>query len=199
MPDRIHASLAQFVALKADLTRIVHGRWWRWMTLWGFSTTRVVVSYRLSRSLYLLLGPFPHAVLRLALAPVLILLEPWFGRCEIHFQADLGPGLLVLHPSLGLVVSKYVSSGPNLTLTGGNCLGLRGPGRTDISLGQSVLLGANAVILGPVRIGDRVRIGAGAVVTHDANDNAVLVGVPARPIAEGLQESPFQAPPVLAS
>jgi serine O-acetyltransferase len=46
-------------------------------------------------------------------------------------------------------------------------------------LGNHVSLGANAVVLGPVIIGDNVNIGAGAVVINDAPDNCFLVGVPA--------------------
>lgn len=65
-------------------------------------------------------------------------------------------------------------------MTGGNCIGIRqSVKRGDLVIGDRVNLGANAVILGPVKIGDQVVIGAGAVVIHDAPDNAILVGVPA--------------------
>lgn len=182
MTGRIASSLQQIAFLKADIDRMVNRRWWRWLTVWVSPASRSVVAYRLSRSLYLLLGPAAHAALRLLLSPVLVLVQPWFGACDIHHRAAIGPGLLILHPSLGLVVSMYVVSGRDLTLTGGNCLGMRGRGRTDITLGDSVTLGANAVVLGPVVLGHRVQIGAGAVVTRDAPDDAVLAGVPARPL-----------------
>jgi serine O-acetyltransferase len=105
------------------------------------------------------------------------------GRGDIHYRAEIGPGLLVLHPELGVVVSGHAVVGANLVLTGGTCLGERA-GADDQSyvIGDNVTLGANAVVIGPVRIGDRVTIGAGAVVVDEAPDGAVLVGVPAKPV-----------------
>ena len=102
------------------------------------------------------------------------------GNHDINYQAEIGKGLLILHPGLGIVVSGYTIAGDYLTLTGGNCIGIRqSVNRGDLVIGDGVYLGANAVILGPVKIGDQVVIGAGAVVIHDAPDNAILVGVPA--------------------
>ena len=83
---------------------------------------------------------------------------------------------MVLHPGLGVVVSGSTIAGENLTLTGGNCIGIRQSVNTgELVLGDGVYLGANAVVLGPVKIGNQVVIGAGAVVIHDAPDHAILV------------------------
>ena len=109
---------------------------------------------------------------------------------DIHYMAQIGRGLLVLHPSLGIVVSAYAQCGRNLVLTGGNCIGVRKRlVRGDLVLGDDVTLGANSVVLGPVRIGDRCIIGAGAVVVSDAPAGSVLVGVPAQVRTRGDSEA----------
>ncbi len=178
--------LQQLRALRADLDRQINGRWWRaWSVLWSAAGGTLVL-YRFDRGAHLMLGR-GHAAARTALAPLLALARPWLGRCELHYRADIGPGLLILHPELGVVVSARARIGRNLILTGGNCIGSR-PG-TDvdggIDIGDDVSLGANAVVLGPVRIGNRATIGAGAVVVDDVADDAVVVGVPARPVGAG--------------
>jgi serine acetyltransferase len=69
-----------------------------------------------------------------------------------------------------------------LTLVGGNCIGTRPDlPEAELRLGDHVSLGINAVIIGPVRIGNRVVVGAGAVVVDDCPDGVVMIGVPARP------------------
>jgi serine acetyltransferase len=149
----------------------------------------VVAAYRLGRFCYLLFGPAWGGI-RLVFQPLALLLRPWLGACEIHYGSDIGPGLKILHPALGVVVSKHARIGRNCVLVGGNCLGGRKRMQAgDLMIGDGVLVGANAVVLGPARIGDGVRIGAGAVVVGDAPDRAVLVGVPARVVgAGGLQD-----------
>jgi serine acetyltransferase len=118
---------------------------------------------------------------RVALAPALFALRPWSGRCEINYHADLGRGLRVLHPTLGVVVSGKTVAGQNLTLVGGNCIGGRkAMDHGEIRLGDNVLLGANACVIGPIVVGDGVRVGAGAVVVRDVPDGEVLVGPAAR-------------------
>ena len=120
-------------------------------------------------------------VARILFSPIFLILRPWSGNCEIHYRADIGKGLKVLHPSLGLVVHDKTIAGENLCLIGGNCIGERKKlERGDLVLGNNVNIGANAVILGPVKIGNNVNIGAGAVVVHDTPDNVTVVGVPAR-------------------
>jgi serine O-acetyltransferase len=90
---------------------------------------------------------------------------------------------MVLHPALGTVVGAKTVAGSRLTLVGGNLIGGRQSPATVV-IGSNVTLGANAVVLGPVRIGSNCRIGAGAVVTTNAPDGSVMVGVPARCIEE---------------
>ncbi len=142
------------------------------------------MTYRLSRMMYLILGK-GWSGLRILFLPITFLLSPWISRCDIHYRAEIGGGLVILHPELGIVISGKARIGSNLTLTGGNCIGGRAGMKDDqLVIGDDVDLGANAVILEPARIGNHVNIGAGAVVVKDAPDNAVLVGIPAKNIAE---------------
>jgi serine O-acetyltransferase len=173
-------AIEQLRWLSYELALAVNHRYWRWVTIFSNGNTFVTISYRLDRFCYLVFARYYVAV-RVLLFPLFGLFNLLGSRHEIHYQADIGKGLKILHASLGVVVSKYAVCGEHLTLTGGNCIG----GRTalksgDVWLGNHVSLGANAVVLGPVRLGDRCVIGAGAVVLKDAPADSVLVGVPAR-------------------
>lgn len=145
-----------------------------------------MISYRFERFLYLIFGR-SYGLLRLLILPVLFLSQPWRGNSEIHYRADIGKGLKILHPSLGVVINGHALCGEYLTLTGGNCIGGKeNLQQGSIKIGNNVTLEANAVVLGPIVIGSNVSIGAGAVVLHDSPDNVILVGVPAKPIQRNL-------------
>ena len=178
--------------LVEDLQRLVNNQWWRWIAIWFSGPPWVVFSYRLDRCLYLIFGSI-YPVVRILFRPVFLFMRVLGEGHDIHYAAQIGKGLLVLHPSLGVVVSGLATCGDNLTLTGGNCIGIRKavkPG--DLILGSNVVLGVNAVVLGPVKIGDKCRIGAGAVVTRDAADASVLVGVPAVATPRRNQRRPIE-------
>ena len=172
----------QLHCLLYELQLIVNRRWWRWLTCWWGGCAGVLVSYRLDRFGYLLLGD-AWGLVRIFLFPVFLALRALSAGHEIHYKANIGRGLKILHPSLGVVVSAHATIGTHLTLTGGNCIGGRKTlTRGDLVIGDDVELGASAVVLGPVQIGNRVTIGACALVLDDATDDAILVGVPARPL-----------------
>lgn len=161
---------------------IVNGRWWRLFSCLFSESFSVVAFYRLDRFFYLLFGNY-WRILRVFLTPFLFIARPWFGRCEIHYLADIGRGLKILHPSLGVVISGYAIIGENCTLVGGNCIGGRGSmSEGCLVIGNNVIIGVNAVILAPVCVADNVRIGAGAVVVRNAEEGDTLIGVPAYPI-----------------
>lgn len=170
--------------LKMDLDRTVNGRWWRWASVPFRAGVLSIIGYRLSRAAYLAMGP-RYQVIHTLLTPVQFVLRPFGAGLEIHYKANIGPGLLVLHPNLGVVVSGHAVIGQNLVLTGGNCIGGR-PGTADegLTVGDGVSLGVNAVILGPGVVGDRVTVGAGSVLLGDAPAGATMVGAPARVVSE---------------
>lgn len=170
----------QWRYLRADVAAMVNGRWWRWVSVPCQAGVLSILGYRASRFCWLTLGR-RWQVLHTLLAPLRLLLRPLAAGLEFHYEADIGPGLRVLHPSLGVVVSAQAIVGRDLVLTGGNCIGSR-PGMAPggLTIGDGVNLGANAVILGPASIGDRVVVGAGSVVLSDAPDDATMVGAPAR-------------------
>jgi serine acetyltransferase len=180
MAHRLRRAAEQIGWLSHEVQLLIGGRWWRWYTVWAGGAVWTVVSYRVDRAMYLLVGR-AWALLRPFFLPLFLFFRLMGARGEIHYRASIGRGLRVLHPVLGVVVSARAVIGTNLTLVGGNCVGGR-PGLADNSLtiGNDVTLGANAVVLGPVVIGDNVTVGAGAVVVRDVNDGATVIGVPAR-------------------
>ena len=98
------------------------------------------------------------------------------GHAVIGRGAEFGPGLVIFH-SNGITINSEVRAGKNLTLQHEVTLGHN---EGSPVLGDNVFVGAGAKVIGPVRIGNDVRIGANAVVTRDLPDGATAVGVPAR-------------------
>lgn len=100
---------------------------------------------------------------------------------EIHPGATIGKGLFIDHGS-GVVIGETAEIGDNCTLYQGVTLGGTGKeiGKRHPTLGDNVLVGAGAKVLGPFRVGDNARVAAGAVVLAEVPDNATAVGVPAR-------------------
>lgn len=135
--------------------------------------------YRLERSLHLLIGS-NYKIIRVILIPIYNLLYA-YSNIEINYNADIKGGISILHPSAGIVISRFSSIGRNLTLTGGNIIGSN-PGATlgDIQIGNNCYLGANAVIIGPIKLGNDITVAALACVVKDCEENnMVLRGVPA--------------------
>src|SRR5205807_2804776 len=100
---------------------------------------------------------------------------------EIHPAAKLGPGLFIDH-GMGVVIGETAEVGENVTLYQG--VSLAGTSlkreKRHPTLGDNVVVGAGAKVIGAIRIGDNSRIGAGSVVVRDVPPNAVVVGVPGR-------------------
>jgi serine O-acetyltransferase len=100
---------------------------------------------------------------------------------EIHPAAKLGPGLFIDH-GMGVVIGETSEVGENVTLLQGVTLGgtsLKREKRHP-TLGNNVVVGAGAKIIGAFKIGDGSRIGAGSVVVREVPSNSVVVGVPGR-------------------
>lgn len=174
-------AVEQFVHLAADFRRLAGKNRLRWWSVAFSSSFLAVACYRVERAAYLALGR-GFVVLRTVLAPLRLLLRPLRHGCELHYTADIGPGLRIQHPSLGVVVSGKAVLGRNVDLNGGNVITSKhnASGHGDVVLGDTVALGVNAVILGPAHVGTRARIGAGAVVVGDVEAGTSVGGVPAR-------------------
>ncbi len=101
--------------------------------------------------------------------------------CEIRPGAVLGPGLMVVHPS-GVVIGGGTVAGARLQLYGSNTFGSNEAQGIHGSpqLGDDVVLAAHAMVIGPVRIGDRAVVGAASLVLHDVAAGLRVKGVPAR-------------------
>lgn len=100
---------------------------------------------------------------------------------EIHPGAKIGGGLFIDH-GMGVVIGETAEVGDYVTMYHGATLGGTGKdsGKRHPTVGDNVVIGAGAKILGPVKIGDNAKIGAGCVVLHDVPEGATAVGVPAR-------------------
>jgi serine O-acetyltransferase len=100
---------------------------------------------------------------------------------EIHPAARLGRGLFIDH-GMGVVIGETAEVGENVTLLQGVTLGGTSLQREKRhpTLGNNVVVGAGAAIIGALFIGDSSRIGAGSVVVRDVPPNSVVVGVPGR-------------------
>jgi serine acetyltransferase len=179
---RLRRAAEQLGHLAHETRRLNGDKWWRWSGVWFTDAFWAIASYRLSRASYLALGRgWPAA--RVVMSPVLFAARPWLGRCEINYRADLGRGLRILHPSLGVVISGKTVAGENLFLVGGNCIGGRKAlDHGGIKIGSNVLLGANACVLGPITVGDGVRIGAGAVVVRDTPSDTTIAAPSPNPL-----------------
>jgi len=100
---------------------------------------------------------------------------------EIHPGAMIGSGLFIDH-GMGVVIGETTEIGDNVTLFQGVTLGGTGKqrGKRHPTLGSHVVVGAGAKVLGPITIGDYVKIGANSVVLQDVPDHSTVVGIPGR-------------------
>ena len=107
----------------------------------------------------------------------------WFTGIEIHPAAKIGERLFIDHGS-GVVIGETSEIGDDVTIYQGTVLGGTSleHGKRHPTLGNRVIVGAGAKILGPVTVGDDARIGSNAVVLKDVPGGATMVGVPARAV-----------------
>jgi serine O-acetyltransferase len=118
----------------------------------------------------------------------------FIGRCishcnrrltniEIHPGARIGKRLFIDHGA-GVVIGETAEIGDDVIIYQGVVLGgvSREKGKRHPTIGNSVVVGAHAILLGPITVGERARIGANAVVIHSVPPNTTMVGVLARPV-----------------
>ena len=110
-------------------------------------------------------------------------LARFFTGIEIHPGATIGKGLFIDH-GMGVVIGETTEIGDDVTLYHGVTLGGTGKdkGKRHPTVGNKVVIGAGAKVLGPINIGDNSKIGSNSVVLKDVPSGATAVGIPARNI-----------------
>ncbi|WP_248897245.1 serine O-acetyltransferase [Haloplanus halobius] len=101
---------------------------------------------------------------------------------EIHPAADIGRRCVIDH-GIGVVIGSTAEIGDDVLIYHGITLGNRVPrdGKRHPTIGDEVMLGANATVLGPIEVGDGATVGAAAVVVRPVAPGVTVVGNPARP------------------
>jgi serine O-acetyltransferase len=101
---------------------------------------------------------------------------------EIHPAATIGNSVFIDH-GMGVVIGETAEVGDNCLLYQGVVLGgvSHNRGKRHPTLGENVVVGAGAILLGPIYVGNHSRVGAGSVLLEDVPENTTVVGIPARP------------------
>ena len=138
-----------------------------------YSGLHAILAYRVSHKLYLKGHTF--------LARAISQLAKFFTGIEIHPGATIGKGLVIDHGT-GVVIGETTEIGDNCTLYQGVTLGGTGKdvGKRHPTLGDNVLVGAGAKVLGPIVIESNSKIAANAVVLKNIPKDSTAVGIPAR-------------------
>lgn len=105
----------------------------------------------------------------------------WVTGVEIHPGASIGHGFFIDH-GMGVVIGETTEIGDYVTLFQGVTLGGTGKekGKRHPTLGNHVVVGSGAKVLGNIRIGDSVKIGANSVVLRSVPSNSTVTGIPGR-------------------
>lgn len=134
---------------------------------------QAIFCHRMAHGLYCLGVPFiPRLISHLA---------RFLTGIEIHPGAKIGKGVLIDH-GMGVVIGETAIVGDYALIYQGVTLGGTGKetGKRHPTLGENVIVGSGAKVLGNIHIGDHVRIGAGSVVLRDIPSNCTVVGIPGR-------------------
>jgi len=117
-------------------------------------------------------------------------LARWLTGIEIHPAAVIGRRFFIDH-GMGVVIGETAEIGDDVTLYHGVTLGgtTWNKGKRHPTLGNGVIAGAGAKILGPILVGDNAKIGSNAVVVRDVPAGATAVGIPARVLREGNEDA----------
>jgi serine acetyltransferase len=172
--------MTQLIFFSQDIKRMLGKYKVRVLTVWLSRVFWGILAYRIERGLYLLL-PKSYKFVRVPFIPILNLIR-MYSNLDIPYKANILGGLIVLHPSIGVVISGQVTIGKNLTLTGGNVIGSKKSSKKgEFVIGDNCSFGANSTLIGPIIIGNNITIGSLAcVVKNCISDNLTLVGVPAK-------------------
>lgn len=116
-----------------------------------------------------------------------------FTGVDIHPEATIGRRVFIDHAT-GVVIGQTAVVGEDVVIFHGVTLGgvSMTPGKRHPTVGNHVMIGAGAKVLGPITIGNGAKIGANAVVTKDVPDCAVALGIPAKLKSKRVAEEPDQ-------
>ncbi|MDB9517665.1 serine O-acetyltransferase [Roseofilum reptotaenium CS-1145] len=154
--------------------------------LFCYPGLQALLFYRLAHWLHVLGLPFiPRLISHLA---------RWFTGIEIHPGATIGKGVFIDH-GMGVVIGETAIVGDYTLIYQGVTLGGTGKesGKRHPTLGENVVVGAGAKVLGNLLIGNNVRIGAGSVVLRDVPSDCTVVGIPGRIVyRSGVRVNPLE-------
>lgn len=142
-----------------------------------YPTVHALLAYRISNKLFKM-----H---RYFLARLISQIARFFTGIEIHPGATIGKGLFIDH-GMGVVIGETAEIGDYVTIYQGVTLGGTGKdtGKRHPTLGDHVVIGAGAKILGPIEIAKNSKVGANSVVLSDIKANTTAVGIPARAVTK---------------
>ncbi len=142
-----------------------------------YSGVHAVLAYRVAHRLYLSEHYLPARAISQA--------ARFFTGIEIHPGAKIGRGLFIDH-GMGVVIGETTEIGDDCTLYQGVTLGGTGKdrGKRHPTLGNNIMIGAGAKVLGPLKVADNSKIAAGAVVLSDIPEHSTAVGVPAKVVRQ---------------
>ena len=146
-----------------------------------YPTIHALIAYRISHYLYINKLFF--------LARLISQISRFFTGIEIHPGAKIGRGLVIDH-GMGVVIGETSEIGDNVLLYHGVTLGGTGKdkGKRHPTVGNNVVIGAGAKVLGPIYIGSNSKIGANSVVLNNVPEGATAVGIPAKNIIKIKEE-----------
>lgn len=146
-----------------------------------YPTIHALIAYRISHYLYINKLFF--------LARLISQISRFFTGIEIHPGAKIGRGLVIDH-GMGVVIGETAEIGDNVLLYHGVTLGGIGKdkGKRHPTVGNNVVIGAGAKVLGPIYIGSNSKIGANSVVLNNVPEGATAVGIPAKNIIKIKEE-----------
>ncbi len=138
-----------------------------------YSGVQAMLFYRLTHWLWLVKLKW--------LARFISMLARWLTGIEIHPAAKIGRRFFIDH-GMGVVIGETAEIGDDCTLYHGVTLGgtTWKKGKRHPTLGNNVVIGAGAKILGPITLGDNVRVGSNSVVVKSVDNSQTVVGIPAR-------------------
>ncbi len=161
LKDQIKTIKANDPAIKSSLEVILYP------SFWAISFHRI--------------GHFLYTKRLFFIARLVSQFSRWITGIEIHPGAKIGKGLFIDH-GMGVVIGETCEIGDNVLIYQGATLGGTGKdkGKRHPTIGNNVMIGAGVKVLGPFKVGDNSRIGAGSVVLQEVPEGSTVVGIPGR-------------------